>query len=73
MNHVKQGRVTKRTSKRKVSLLLTPCFYKRGLIWLIFFVVSLVVVPLFTDHEPQITEQPKKANMQKLVPHTQGR
>ncbi|HZG18200.1 MAG TPA: hypothetical protein VE710_24800 [Candidatus Bathyarchaeia archaeon] len=53
--------------------MLTPCFYKRGLIWLLFFVVSLVVVPFFTDSEPQITEQPKQSNVQQLVPRTQGR
>jgi hypothetical protein len=32
--------------------MLTPCVYKRGIIWLLFFVLSFFVVPFFTEGAP---------------------
>ncbi len=32
--------------------MLTPCIYKRGIIWLLFFVLSFFIVPFFTEDEP---------------------
>ena len=32
--------------------MLTPSVFKRGLIWILFFIVSLVIIPFFTEDEP---------------------
>ncbi|MFY0543983.1 hypothetical protein [Brevibacillus sp. H7] len=32
--------------------MLTPCIYKRGIIWLLFFVLSFLIVPFFTEEGP---------------------
>ncbi|WP_400162619.1 hypothetical protein ACAF76_003240 [Brevibacillus sp. TJ4] len=32
--------------------MMTPSVFKRGLIWILFFIVSLVVVPFFSDDSP---------------------
>lgn len=35
--------------------MLTPSVFKRGLIWILFFVISLVIVPFFSDDTPTPT------------------
>ncbi|WP_212132900.1 hypothetical protein [Brevibacillus sp. NL20B1] len=32
-----------------VDPMLTPSVFKRGIIWILFFLLSLVVAPFFTD------------------------
>ncbi|MGG1660603.1 hypothetical protein [Brevibacillus sp. NRS-1366] len=32
--------------------MLTPCIYKRGIIWILFFVLSLVIIPFFSEDGP---------------------
>jgi len=32
--------------------MMTPSVFKRGLIWILFFIVSLVIIPFFTEEEP---------------------
>jgi hypothetical protein len=32
--------------------MLTPCIYKRAIIWLLFFVLSFIIVPFFGEDEP---------------------
>jgi len=31
--------------------VLTPCIFKRGLIWILFFIVSFILAPFFSDEE----------------------
>lgn len=32
--------------------MLTPCIFKRGIIWILFFVLSLVIIPFFSEEGP---------------------
>jgi hypothetical protein len=32
--------------------MMTPSVFKRGLIWILFFIVSLVVIPFFYEESP---------------------
>ncbi|MGG4496230.1 hypothetical protein [Brevibacillus reuszeri] len=32
--------------------MLTPCIFKRGIIWIVFFVISLVIMPFFEEDNP---------------------
>ncbi|MED4908451.1 hypothetical protein P9761_09525 [Brevibacillus centrosporus] len=32
--------------------MLTPSVFKRGLVWILFFVISLVLIPFFSDDSP---------------------
>ena len=32
--------------------MLTPCIFKRGIIWILFFVLSLVIIPFFSEEDP---------------------
>ncbi|MED1858059.1 hypothetical protein [Brevibacillus reuszeri] len=32
--------------------MLTPCIFKRGIIWIVFFVISLVIMPFFAEDNP---------------------
>lgn len=29
--------------------MLTPSVFKRGLVWILFFLISLVLIPFFSD------------------------
>ncbi|MBY0050694.1 MULTISPECIES: hypothetical protein [Brevibacillus] len=29
--------------------MLTPCIFKRGIVWILFFVLSLVIIPFFSE------------------------
>ncbi|NQF15108.1 hypothetical protein HPY31_14415 [Brevibacillus sp. HB1.3] len=29
--------------------MLTPCIFRRGIAWILFFVLSLVIIPFFSD------------------------
>jgi hypothetical protein len=40
------------TLPKAVIRMLTPCVFKRGFIWLLFFVLSLFVVPFFAEDNP---------------------
>jgi hypothetical protein len=31
--------------------MLTPCIYKRGIIWIVFFIISMVVIPFFAEED----------------------
>ncbi|MEC2131740.1 hypothetical protein P9G84_22700 [Brevibacillus centrosporus] len=35
-----------------VDPMLTPSVFKRGLVWILFFVISLVLIPFFSDDSP---------------------
>ena len=35
-----------------VVLMLTPCIFKRGIIWILFFVLSLIIIPFFAEDGP---------------------
>ncbi|QQE75161.1 hypothetical protein KDJ56_04305 [Brevibacillus composti] len=32
--------------------MLTPCIFKRGVIWILFFVLSMILLPFFGDEAP---------------------
>ncbi|MFD2370436.1 hypothetical protein ACFSO0_10890 [Brevibacillus sp. GCM10020057] len=32
--------------------MLTPSVFKRGIVWILFFVISLVIIPFFSDDSP---------------------
>ncbi|MED1744396.1 MULTISPECIES: hypothetical protein [Brevibacillus] len=32
--------------------MMTPCVFKRGMIWILFFIISLIVIPFFSDDTP---------------------
>lgn len=42
-------------AERQVILLLTPCIYKRGLIWLLFFAISFFAVQFIGDESESPT------------------
>lgn len=31
--------------------MLTPSIFKRGIIWIVFFVISMFVIPFFTEED----------------------
>ncbi|MED1955294.1 hypothetical protein P4V52_00910 [Brevibacillus formosus] len=31
--------------------MLTPCIFRRGIAWILFFVLSLVIIPFFSDDD----------------------
>ncbi|GEB32586.1 MULTISPECIES: hypothetical protein [Brevibacillus] len=45
-----------------VDPMLTPCIFKRGLVWILFFVLSLVVIPFFSDEGQTPPANPPAAN-----------
>jgi hypothetical protein len=62
--------------------MLTPCIYKRGLIWLLFFVLSFFTVQLLGEDVTGLPDQPKQAESKQQVgdnkkrwgePHPSGR
>jgi len=38
--------------------MLTPCMYKRGIIWLLFFVLSWIISPFVGDDVPTPQQPP---------------
>jgi hypothetical protein len=44
--------VIRRKAEVVVDPMLTPSVFKRGLVWILFFVISLVLIPFFSDDSP---------------------